>query len=242
MRRSGSQVRCYSFIVSIDGSLDAFGAVVGFETSDNALVLRLDMRSEIWLEVFDMYALEILVWRYPPSAKDLGVNAPRAQWKWRPSISPGFVRSNEWISTTLHEPYPKELHKTWYYAIYHSSSLYPPGSDELQHSFNPLQPPKRILSNSTWNSHCPSTPITRYTSLAVCVEKGSGAQGRSSRNRWYRLSWFGEWWRLDHPILTWKTPDRMTTSGSLKAIHPSSLRLNPLHTKSNIPILSIHTS
>lgn len=61
MRRSGSQVRCYSFIVSIDGSLDAFGAVVGFETSDNALVLRLDMRSEIWLEVFDMYALEILV-------------------------------------------------------------------------------------------------------------------------------------------------------------------------------------
>lgn len=51
--------RCYSFVVSVNSSLDESGAVVGFETSNNSLVLRLDVGSEIGFEVLNLDALEV---------------------------------------------------------------------------------------------------------------------------------------------------------------------------------------
>jgi hypothetical protein len=50
---------CYAFIVTVNGSLDESCAVVGFEASDNALVLQLDMCSKVWFEVFNSDVLNV---------------------------------------------------------------------------------------------------------------------------------------------------------------------------------------
>jgi hypothetical protein len=43
----------------INSLLDKSGMVMGFEASDDTLVLWLDMCSEVWLEVFDSDVLKV---------------------------------------------------------------------------------------------------------------------------------------------------------------------------------------
>ena len=50
-----------AFVIAIDCSLDESSTVMSLKAPDDALVIRLDMGSEIWLEVLNSNALKI--WR-----------------------------------------------------------------------------------------------------------------------------------------------------------------------------------
>jgi hypothetical protein len=50
----------YSFVITINSTLDKPGTVMGFEATDDALIFGLDMRGKVWFKILDPNVLKVV--------------------------------------------------------------------------------------------------------------------------------------------------------------------------------------